>query len=117
MSRKDRITPALWDYVYEREGGICLARKVDPNADACRGQWGDPVRWRNGRMHRADVTYAHVKSHARMGKRAEPDARHGVLECWHHNGDGWSSAHRNDEREYLEAIEGERRDPERVPER
>lgn len=106
--RNDPVSPELWNYVYERDGGICLARRLG-EPDPCRNKWGDPVRWRAGKMHRSDVTFAHVKEHPMMGKRAPSDARHGVLECAHHNGNGWSSAHRSEELAYLEEVEGGRR--------
>lgn len=104
--RRDRVTPELWDFVYERDEGICLAWRLGERD--CRGKWGDPVRWRNGRMHRSDVTFAHVKDQPMLGRRAPSDARHGVLECWAHNVYGWSSAHRAEEKAYLEEINRER---------
>lgn len=108
--RKDRVTPELWNLVYERDGGVCLAWRLGDRD--CRGKWGDPVRWRNGRMLRSDVTFAHVKDQPMIGKRAPSDERHGVLECFTHNVNGWSSAHRAEEHAYLQEVNRERqRDP------
>jgi hypothetical protein len=47
---------------------------------------------------------AHVKDHARMGKRAEPDKHHLVAECDWAN-EHWSSSHREIERDYLRKKE------------
>lgn len=96
--RPDPILPELAQYVLDRDR-ICLQARVDPDHQ-CRTRWGDP--------HASDdqrrLRIAHVKDHARTGKRAEPDARHLVAECDLAN-ERWSSSHRDIERDYLRKKE------------
>ena len=96
--RPDPIPPELAQYVLDRDR-ICLQARVDPQHQ-CRTRFGDP--------HASDdqrrLRIAHVKAHARLGKRASPDAHFLVAECDLAN-EHWSSSHRDLERSYLAKVE------------
>lgn len=120
--RKDPVTPAVAQMVRHRDilatiewlkgrgeselvihqwfwfHPVCIAPLVDPNAGHCSGR----------------STIDHVKSAARMGKRAESDVFHLVSVCEGHSEAGakagyqWNTASREKERAYLRAQEGAR---------
>lgn len=78
------VTHELWERVYQREGGVCVASMLDPKASPCRNKWGERVSLdRYGRMSRSALTYAHIKM-APGGPRLD-DERHAVMCCWHHH--------------------------------
>ena len=84
-----RITWTQWQRHPER---ACVARFLDPNGSGpCSGR----------------LTFEHVRKHAAMGgPKANDDERHLVALCWHHHLDGWATAHKPMERDYLESIYG-----------
>jgi hypothetical protein len=84
MRRKDPVTPELRLLVLRRDG-ICVTRRIDPNADDCAGR----------------LTLDHVKDQPRMGVRAPSDPAHLAVVCMHHHLDGWATAHRPELRKYL----------------
>jgi hypothetical protein len=98
---EDKIPPELAAYIIARDE-MCLAARLDPETHRCRTRFGT--------VHRADdphfLRLAHVKDHARLGKRAEPDKWHLTLECDEANNEGWSSANRQRERDYIFEKEG-----------
>ncbi len=87
-------------YIFERDR-ICLAFRVEGAAHQCRERFlGTP----HAPDDRRYLRIAHVKSDARLGKRAEPDKWHLVAECDDAN-EHWSSSHRAEERSYLARVE------------
>ena len=95
----DKVTPTLREQIFARDGQ-CVAAKMDLSHQ-CRDRWGKP--------HRSDdlarLTLDHVHDHATAGKRAPSDARHLVAACGWANNEGWCSAHRAEERDYLRRVE------------
>ncbi len=93
--RTDQVSPELAEEVFRRDGE-CLAPRLGGSAMDC---WG-----RN--------TIAHVKAHARMAKRAEPQLDRLATICQGHAEDGmkagyvWVSDKKNVEalREYLHNL-------------
>jgi len=89
------VSPKLWEEVYQRDGGVCVASMLDPEAGPCRNKWGEPVELdRYGRMSRPALTFAHIKM-APGGKRVD-DEQHGVMACWGHHvfGNMWITSKR-----------------------
>jgi hypothetical protein len=84
---KDPVSLEVRILVLTRDGG-CLAFRLDPGADECRGR----------------LTLDHVKDQPRMGKRAPSDPSHLATICEHHHLDGWATAHRSMLREYLRTV-------------
>ena len=87
---EDRLDPAERAYVMARDGQ-CVAAQIDPE-HRCEGPDGFdhvPERDQNG-----------------LGSRAPSDRFHGVRLCWGANVNGWASAHRDEERAWIAAIEG-----------
>ena len=88
MTRKDPVTPALAEYVHDRDRG-CVAPRLGAT-DPCQGR----------------VTLDHVKDQPRIGVRAPSDSRHLVSICErHHLWTGWATSHRPELRAYLERVE------------
>ena len=78
------LDPKLWLRVYLRDGGRCVARKLDPDIGPCRDRWGEPVKLQSdGTMRRRDVTFAHIKM-SPGGPRVD-DEMHAVCVCWGHH--------------------------------
>lgn len=98
---EDKVTPELRAYILARDG-MCFAARIDLSHQ-CRTRFGAP--------HRPDdlakLTLDHVHDHASMGKRAPSDPRHLVAVCGFANNEGWCSAHRNEERDYLRRMEAD----------
>lgn len=92
--KKDRVSPELWRYIMVRDS-LCVAAQIDP-------------------QHRCDgrETVDHVPDPNRkgMGMRrdiaAPSDRFHLIRLCNHANGDGWASAHRQEERDWIADKEG-----------
>ena len=99
-AEEDKVTPELREAVLLRDQ-VCFAAKVDLSHQ-CRDRFGKP--------HRSDdlskLSLDHVHEFAQTGKRAESDMAHLIAACGWANNEGWCSAHRNDEREYLRRVEG-----------
>lgn len=95
----DKVTEDLRRYVLDRDGE-CFASKIDLSHQ-CRDRFGRP--------HRPDdkgrLTLDHVHDAATAGKRAPSDKFHLVAVCGWANNEGWCSAHRADERQYLREVE------------
>ena len=91
----DKVTPELHEYILDRDR-ICIAARFDLSHQ-CRTRFGTP--------HRSDdrrkLTLDHVHDEATAGKRAKSDKWHLVAACGWANNEGWCSAHRREEREYL----------------
>lgn len=104
----DKVTPELRLAVLRRDQG-CVAPRLDPELDECRGRWGERVVVLRSTSAMADLvdpsalTLDHVRDHAMIGKRAPSDEQHLVTLCWHHHLDGWATAHRDLLRAYLRA--------------
>lgn len=84
------VSKELWETVYQRDEGTCIARRLAPDNGPCSGKWGDPVRFdRSGWARREDLTFAHIKMQP-GGPRVD-DERHAVMACWGHHvfGDMW----------------------------
>jgi hypothetical protein len=97
---EDKVPPELVLYIFERDR-ICLAARVEGSRHQCRERFlGTP----HAPDDRRYLRMAHVKSASRMGKRAEPDKYHLVVECDEAN-NNWSSSHRDEERAWLALIE------------
>jgi len=101
VSRKDPVTPEVYEAAMRRDGD-CVAQAGHhmvvrlfgihpwPAQDACAGR----------------LEEHHVKDQPRMGKRAPSDVRHLVVVCSHHHKDGWAT-HRKAlafQREYLRLV-------------
>lgn len=95
----DKVTPAVHAYVLQRDR-MCFAAMKDPE-HRCRDRFGNP--------HASDdltrMTLDHVHKAATMGVRAKSIPRCLVTMCGWANNEGWASAHRNDERIYLQEME------------
>lgn len=96
---EDKVTPELANYILDRDR-LCVAAQLDPHHH-CRDRWGTY----HSPDTRGKLQIAHVKDHARMGARAEPDRWHLVAECADANYN-WSSPNRDRERMYILAREG-----------
>lgn len=94
-----KVTPQMHAYILNRDK-MCFAARVEPE-HRCRDRWGNP--------HAADalnrLTLDHVHEHAMMGVRAKSIRGRMVAACGWANNEGWCSAHRNEEREYLRLVE------------
>lgn len=68
--------------VVARQAGLCIARIVQPSADACRTEWGEP--WKPGDYLEMD----RVRDEGTMGKApSHADPSRMVATCsWHHRG-------------------------------
>lgn len=88
-----------WLAVAERDEWSCMAPKLDPEADACRGPFYAKTPAIGTIAYLDILTFDHVKENA-GGSRIH-DRQHGVLLCHHHNVDGWASGHRDLERDHL----------------
>jgi hypothetical protein len=94
----DPVTPDLHRAVVQRDGG-CVAAILDREHE-CRDGMGWPHRW--DELHR--LTVDHVQDGGgRMGRRAPSDPAHLVAMC-HAGNLYWASAHRSEERAYLNRI-------------
>jgi len=97
----DIVTPEMHAYILLRDR-MCFAAMKDP-AHQCRDRWGN--------QHAADdlarLTLDHVHRAARAGKRAESVKGCLIAMCGDANNNGWASAHRQDERDYLAEKEPE----------
>jgi hypothetical protein len=96
----DKVTPELHDYILDRDKR-CFAAKIEPGHE-CRDRFGHP----HASDDRRRLTLDHVHDHATAAKRAKSDRFHLVAACGWANNEGWCSAHRNDERQYLREVEG-----------
>lgn len=94
----DKVTPELHAYIMERDQ-MCFAARVDFD-HVCRDTYGDIHRSNDKRK----LTLDHVHDAATIGKRAPSDRYHLLVLCGWANTQGWASAHRNDEREYLAMV-------------
>lgn len=94
----DKVSPELAAFILARDQ-MCFAARIDFE-HVCRDTYGD--------VHRADdkkrLTLDHVHDAATTGKRAPSDKYHLLALCGWANTQGWASAHRNDEREYLAMV-------------
>src|SRR5689334_5176009 len=86
-AEEDKVSPELANYVFDRDR-ICLQYRCEPEHQ-CRDRFGTAHRPDDRRFLRI----AHVKEHARLGKRAEPRKDRLVAECDFANME-WSSSHR-----------------------
>jgi hypothetical protein len=93
-----RVTPALRDAVFARDGR-CVLFNLDPD-HVCRDKWGQPHI-----ASRTDLlTIEHVKRELRMGVRAPSDLRHCVSMCWAGNLGPPTKDQRQAIRAYLEEV-------------
>lgn len=87
-----RLTPEEWQelsaLVFNRDGWVCLAPKLDPQAGVCRDREGRPFRQMgpvNPRRVREYLTLQHVQ----LGGKTDNDFKHLLSLCWgHHLGTG-----------------------------
>ena len=93
-----RVTPALRDAVFARDGR-CILFNLDPD-HVCRDRWGQPHM--PGATHL--LTIEHVKSELRMGLRAPSDMGHCVAMCHASNVGVPSKAQRTAIRAYLAEV-------------
>jgi hypothetical protein len=104
MKKKDAIEALRWD-VFSRNRR-CEARIIDPDAGPCYDKWGDlidpgKINWVVGEMD-----FVRLESH---GERHELFIDHIWVCPGHHRGTGpsagvqWSTSHRRQQREWLEA--------------
>lgn len=78
------VDTELWERVYQRDEGRCVAPLLDPTAGPCTDHWGNPIRKNSLRQYpRQTLTFAHIKM-APGGPRVD-DERHGVMACWGHH--------------------------------
>lgn len=91
----DKVTPELHAYILVRDQ-MCIAARYDP-AHVCMTRF----RQRHAPTDLSKLTLDHVKDHAAMGPRAKSDKYHLVAACGWANNEGWCSANRGKEREYL----------------
>jgi hypothetical protein len=97
---EDKVSPELAAYIFARDK-MCIAFRVEGPSHVCRTRFGDPHPPLDVKL----LTIDHVKTEARMGKRAEPTKRNLVAACGWANNEGWCSANRQAERDYLEGVE------------
>lgn len=116
----DPVTPELWLEVVNRDERRCMASVLDPEghpATSCRGKYGEralvtiaPELWNLGAL-----TVDHVPrpvhelqrsadDPARGTRRAPSRREHLLTLCHHANVNGWASAHRDLERDYLATL-------------
>lgn len=86
---EDKVSPDDYAYVMLRDGS-CVARQIDPDHH-CQGH--------------ATLDHVPGKNQNAMGRRSPSDRKHLVRLCLSANIDGWASAHRDAEREYLARVE------------
>lgn len=111
---RDLVTPELRIEVFERDGFACVAPRIDPTVDACRGKWGEAFQIGAGVRDLGVLTLDHIKDQMQVGApivkrgilrkhryRAPSDMDHLVTACWHHHLDGWCTAHRPELREWI----------------
>lgn len=95
----DKVSPELHAYILDRDQA-CIASKLDPTHQ-CRTRFREP----HAPDDRKRLTLDHVHDAATKGKRAKSDRWHLVAACGWANNEGWCSAHRQEERDYLREKE------------
>ena len=91
----EKVTPEEYAYVMRRDGS-CVARQIDPD-HRCEG--------------RDTVDHVPEKNMNALGKRAlcsihRASDRHVLVRlCWGANVNGWASAHRDEERDWIRRKE------------
>lgn len=116
----DPVPASLWLEVVNRDGRRCMATVLDPEGhppSVCRGKLGQRgvITIAPLLFNLAALTVDHVPmpTHlvqrdrldpARGTRRAPSRLEHLVTLCHHANVDGWASAHRDDERDYLASL-------------
>lgn len=98
MTRVDRVTPEMREFILDRDGA-CLLWKMD-SGHQCRDTWGEP----HHPADRSRLTLEHVKTELRMGVRAPSDPRHLVALCGGANTSVPSKSDRQAFRAYLEIV-------------
>lgn len=96
---EDKVTPELHAYILDRDRE-CIAFIVDPTHQ-CMTRFRQPHKPDDRRKLSLD----HVHDAATSGVRAKSDKYHLVAACGWANNEGWCSAHREDERDYLRQKE------------
>lgn len=91
----DKVTPELHAYILDRDR-ICIAARYDPE-HRCMTRFRHP----HAPDDRRYLTLDHVHHAATTGKRAASDKYHLVAACGWANNEGWCSANRDKERQYL----------------
>ena len=107
---------ALRRVVFNRDRE-CVAQRIDPKAGPCYDRWGGLLLPRDADFREGEMDYVRLDAH---GARHELPEDHVWLCPGHHRGTGpsagyqWATAHRADERRYLEAQHEEEAIQDRV---
>lgn len=99
--RTDAVTPALRDFILDRDK-VCVLARIDPD-HMCRDQWGTP----HNPADRSKLTLEHVKTELRMGVRAPSDRWHLIALCAGANVGVPSKVERQAFRAYLAKVNEE----------
>ena len=97
---KDRVTPAVADYVFRRDRG-CVAAQLG-YVHTCADRWGNPHAWDD----RSRLTLEHVQDGGTgsMGLRAKSDRHHLVAICARAGVQSWELSHKDELRAYLARV-------------
>ena len=101
--KRERIEALRWD-VFARNRR-CEAAIIDPIAGPCYDKWGHPIHPGRADWNEGEMDYVRLESH---GSRHELLIDHIWVCPGHHRGTGpsagfqWATAHRRDERTWLE---------------
>ena len=94
--RRSRMKPWLRD----PDDKVCIAARYDPTHQ-CMTRFRQP----HAPDDRKRLTLDHVHHAATTGKRAKSNKWHLVAACGWANNEGWCSANRQTERDYLREVE------------
>ena len=95
----DKVSPELHAYVLDRDK-VCIAARYDPTHQ-CMTRFRQP----HAPDDRKKLTLDHVHHAATTSKRAKSNKWHLVAACGWANNEGWCSANRQTERDYLREVE------------
>lgn len=91
----DKVTPELHAYILDRDR-MCIGARYD-ETHQCMTRFREP----HAPDDRRKLSLDHVHDAAMTGQRAKSDKYHLVAACGWANNEGWCSANRDLERQYL----------------